>query len=77
MPAAESIPVDQVLRLSTLTPIPLIEADMDRSTAPDPCIVRQEGLIIGFHDAGMPDLVGSRPNIWRVLCWACMHAPMP
>ena len=34
VPAAESIPVGQVLRLSKLTPVPLIEADMESSSAP-------------------------------------------
>ena len=53
--------------MSKLTPAPLIEADIESSSAPVPCIVRQEGLIIGFCDAAMP---GSWP-IREVKALAC------
>ena len=48
--AADSIPVGEVLPLSNLPPTPLIEADMESSAAPIPCIVRRRGCIIGFCD---------------------------
>ena len=61
--AADSIPVGEVLPLSNLPPTPLIEADMESSAAPVPCIVRQEGLIIGFRDVAMPSSGGPRTEV--------------
>ena len=61
--AADSIPVGKVLPLSNLPPTPLIEADMESSAAPIPCIVRQEELIIGFLDAAMPSSGGPGTEV--------------
>jgi hypothetical protein len=59
LPAADSIPVDQVLQLSNLTPTPLIDAQIEEYQVRDPCIVQDEGRIIGFYDGGVAGLVGA------------------
>src|SRR4051794_41129532 len=61
--AVDSMPVGQVLQLSRLTPTPVAEADMESSAALAVCIVRREGLIIGFCDAVIPSSGGPPTEV--------------
>ena len=65
---SEAAPTGEAFDRAGLTPTPLVDGHEDVDAAPDPCIVVDEGRILGVYDAGEPvafDLMaGSSDESW-------------